>query len=132
MIRKLPAPVCRAFLACSHIDGDVITPLHNFTWFVNPGHPRRINLPFFVRLRDGHDSYTIAVHLQDQNGDIICRETATDPWCPVSPLEIFDLTLNLDAVFPGVGDYVLVLTANGEEISRDPLFARLPQTTADS
>jgi hypothetical protein len=129
MNRKPPAPVCKAFLVCRSIDGETLTLIGQSNCYVNQRFPSCLPLAFFARLTAGHGEYAIEVQLQDKNGDVFWRDGPPDSWCPQSPLHTLDLTLKLTTVFPGPGDYMLVLTANGEELGREPYAARqLPST----
>ena len=125
---KPPMPICKAFLVCRNISGETLTLIGQSNCYVNHRFPNGFPLAFFARLTGGHGDYTIEVQLQDKHGDIFWRDGPPQSWCPKSPLETLDLTLNLTIVFPGPGDYVLVLTANGEELGREPFAARLPST----
>jgi hypothetical protein len=127
MNRKPPMPICKAFLVCRDINGEVLTLICQSNCYVNQHFPNGTPLAFFARLTGGHGEYVIEMQLQDKNGDVFWRNATPDLWCPQSPLATVDLVLkNYTPVFPGPGDYMLVLTANGEELGREPFRARLP------
>jgi hypothetical protein len=64
------------------------------------------------------------------DGAVLWRDGPPEAWSPASPLDTLDLTLNLVPIFPGPGDYLLVLTANDEEVGREPFYARLSPQAA--
>src|SRR5208282_3032811 len=127
MNRKPPNPVCKAFLVCRNINGETLTLIGQSNCYVNHRFPNGPPIAFFARLTGGHGDYTIEVQLQNKKGDVLWSDGPQNNWSPQSPLDTLDLTLtNLAPVFPGPGSYSLVLTANGEELGREPFYARLP------
>jgi hypothetical protein len=87
-------------------------------------------LAFFARLSGGHGRYALGVQLHDGSGAVVWRDGPPDLWSPRSPLDTLDVVLNLIPVFPGPGDYSLVLVANDEELGREPFAARLASQIA--
>jgi hypothetical protein len=130
MDRKPPVPVCKAFLVCRKIVGETLTLIGQSNCHVNRRFPSGVPLAFFARLSGGHGQYAIEVQLQDGSGTVVWRDGPPEPWSPRSPLDTLDVVLNLIPVFPGPGTYSLVLTANGEELGREPFAAQLASRTA--
>jgi hypothetical protein len=130
MNRKPPVPVCKAFLVCRQIVGETLTLIGQSNGYVNRRFPGSCQLAFFARLSGGHGQYAIEVQVQDADGVVLWRDGPLEPWVPSSPLQTLDLVLNLTPIFPGPGDYSLVLTANDEELGREPFFARLTSQAA--
>jgi hypothetical protein len=130
MDRNPPAPVCKAFLLCRQIAGETLTLVGQSNCYVNRRFPGGHPLSFFARLKGGHGRYALEVQLHDGDGNVLWRDGPPDPWCPESPLDTLDLVLSLIPIFPAPGDYSLVLTANDEELGREPFFARLASQTA--
>ena len=126
MDRKPPLPVCKAFLVCREIAGQMLTLLGD-NCYVNRRFPNGFPLSFFARLTGGHGEYQIEMQLHDSAGTVVWRDGPEETWRPESPLDRVDVTLTLTPIFPGPGDYSLVLTANEEELEREPFFARLPE-----
>jgi hypothetical protein len=126
MSRNPPVPVCKAFLICRQIVEHTLT-LMGANCHVARRFPSGLPVAFFARLRGGHGQYAIEVQLQNGTGDVLWRDGPADLWSPQSPLDTLDLVLNYIPIFPGPGDYSLVLTANGEELSREFFAARLMQ-----
>jgi hypothetical protein len=129
MNRKPPAPVCKVFLVCRQIVGETLT-LAKGSCHVNHRFPSARPLAFFARLTGGHGPYLLEIQLQDGSGAVLWRDGPPEPWTPDSPLKTLDVTFNLLPVFPAPGDYVLVLTANEEEVAREPFSARLASQIA--
>lgn len=119
-----PPPVCKAFLLCKSIVGDVLTLLGQGNVHVARQFPSSRMVAFFARLKGGHGPTTIELQLQNEEGEVVWREGPWGPWVPDSPLQAVELTPNVLPVFPRPGDYDLVLTANGEEVGREPFAAR--------
>jgi hypothetical protein len=131
MDRKPPLPVCKAFLVCRQIEGLHLELIGPNNCYVNRRFPNGCSLGFFAKLSGGHGEYTIEVQLHDKQGNVPWRDGPPESWRPQSPLQTLDVMVSLIPVFPGPGDYFLVLTANGEELGREPFAARLaPQTEA--
>jgi hypothetical protein len=128
MNRMPPVPVCKAFLVCLKIVENTLTLIGKSNCYVNRHFPNGLPLAFFARLTGGHGEYTIEVHLQDRQGNVFWRDGPEGRWCPQSPLDTLDLSLSYTPIFPGPGDFLLVLTANGEELGREFFGARLPAT----
>jgi hypothetical protein len=124
MSRKPPAHVCKAFLIYSKIAGDTLTLIGDANCNVSARFPSGLPLAFFVRLGGGHGQDATEVHLHDGGGKVLWRDGPAAPWSPKSPLDTIDVSLTLIPVFPGPGDYSLVLTANDEELAREPFYAR--------
>jgi hypothetical protein len=127
MTRKPPLPICKAFLVCSELNGNKLTLIGQSNRYVNHRFPNGLKLGFFARLTGGHGEYTIEFQLHDQNGEV-CWRDGPPPWRAKSPLQTLEIPLHYTVVFPGPGDYSLVLTANGEELSREPFHVELPRT----
>jgi hypothetical protein len=125
MDRKPEPPICKAFLVCRQIVGETLTLIGQSNCHVNRRFPSGQPLAFFARLKNGRGRYAIEVQLQDADGAVLWRDGPPAPWSPASPLDTMDITLNLVPIFPGPGDYSLVLTANDEEIGREFFAARL-------
>jgi hypothetical protein len=126
MEHKPPPPVCKAFLICRKIEGDTLTLTGPYNCHVAGRFPSGQPLSFFTRLRGGHGPCAIEVQLQDGDGIAVWRDGPPQRWSPKSPLDTFDLKMNLIPVFPAPGDYAFVLAVNDEELGREPFFARLP------
>jgi hypothetical protein len=129
MPQKPPPPLCKAFLICREIHqapqfGDYILVgrrrSHQSHVF-----PTAANLPFFVQVTGAHGDYWFEVQLHDENGDVVWREGPPKPLSLPSPLVLWDMALTLNSVLPRPGDYEFVLTANGEELSRQRFEVRL-------
>jgi hypothetical protein len=126
MARTAPLPVCKAFLICRQIKPPHLELIGQNNIYQNDRWPNGPTLGFFARLTGGHGEYTIEVQLQDMAGDVFWRNGPEWKWRPQSPLDTLEMGIHLNVVLPGPGNYSLVLTANGEELCREPYFARLP------
>ena len=63
--------------------------------------------------------------MQDANGNVPWRGKADHLYGMRSPLDTLEITLHARPVFPGPGNYSLVLVANDEELCREPFSTRL-------
>jgi hypothetical protein len=79
------------------------------------------------RLTGGHGQYELELQLHDTAGNVVWRDGPEEKWLPASPLDVVDVPWTIMPIFPGPGDYSLVLTANDEELAREPFYARHPQ-----
>jgi hypothetical protein len=119
-----PPPVCKAFLLCKSIVGDVLTLLGQANCHVARQFPSSCTIAYFARLKGGHGPTTIELQLQNEEGEVVWRDGPAGQWVPASPLQAVEISLNVLPVFPRPGAYDLVLTANGEEVGREPFAAR--------
>jgi hypothetical protein len=130
MTHKPLAPICKAFLVCSKIDGNTLTLIGKSNWHRNGWFPSSCPLLAFVRLKEGHGQYAIEVQLHDGSGAVVWRPDKPSLWSPKSPLEAIEGPLSFTPIFPGPGEYYLVLTANDEEVGREPFYAQLTSPIA--
>jgi hypothetical protein len=126
-----PLPICKAFLVCRRVDEDrkiQDTVLIGLPRALHAYHyPCGASLGMFARCTSAHGDYRIEVQLQTPEGEIVWRDGPPQPWKLANPLEMYDLKLNFNVVFPGVGVYDIVLVANGEEVARQTFHAHLKQ-----
>jgi hypothetical protein len=55
---------------------------------------------------------------------VVWRGGPAEPWVLSDPLEMHDLKMTLNVVFPNPGTYQIVLVANGEEVARQRFVAQ--------
>jgi hypothetical protein len=129
MDRKPPAPVCKAFLVCREIAGRTLT-LMGDNCYINRRFPNGLPMAIFARLTGGHGEYELELQLYDRAGNVVWRDGPEEKWLPTSPLDVLDVPWTIMPIFPGPGDYCLVLAANDEELAREPFYARHPEQMA--
>jgi hypothetical protein len=119
------APTCKIFAVCKEIKGpDLLRLIGKDNRLVRPDFPSSCTIPVFIRLTGGHGEYELGLQLEDSEGNVRWKGTWQHPWCPESPRHTIEGPLTFSPVFPSPGDYYLVLTANGDEIGREPFYAR--------
>ncbi len=124
---KPPEPVCKAFLVCDRIvDRGGDTVIVGLPDVVNArGFPCRHPLGFFARWTSAHGRYLVEVQLRTLDGEVVWREGPPEPWTMADPLRQYDVKVHAPVVFREPGRYEFVLLANGQEVARQPFFARL-------
>jgi hypothetical protein len=128
MDRK-PTPLCKAFLVCHEVyqkpeNGSFILVYRPSSWQSHV-FPATMEAAFYIRLSSGHGDYAIEVQLQNPRGEVLSRGMLPEPVSMPFPLEVHELSLDFSPVFPAPGDYSFVLTANGEEVAREPFAVQL-------
>jgi hypothetical protein len=132
MTKKLPTPVCTAFLPCRrivHIANDSQAKDVQLTGLpVSYSHytfPSAIPIGFYMRCTSGHGSYSVEVQLQNLSGEVIWKEGPPEPWQMPDPLETYNLAFLRAVIFPAPGTYQFVLLLAGQEVSRQRFNAKL-------
>jgi hypothetical protein len=122
--RTLPALTCKIFAVCKQTKGqyslELIGPDNRI---IAREFPASCTLPIYIRLTNGHGEWEIGMQLVDDECAVHSYEVLK-VWHPESPRHTIEGPLTCHPVFPGPGDYFLVLTANGQEIGREPFYAR--------
>jgi hypothetical protein len=124
MNRNQPLPLCKAFLVCHAIQGNILHLIGQDNRHFTQHFPSTRPLSFWARLTGGHGQYAIGVQLQTCDGTVVWRSGSLASWPSGSPLQTAEVPMHALPVFPAPGDYYLVLTANDEEIAREPFFVR--------
>lgn len=129
--RTLPEPICKAFLVCRQVKPPFLELIAQNNIFVSRYFPSSCNIGFWTRLTGGHGEYLLEVELRDEEGTAYWKDGLQEIWRPESPRQTLEATMAFTPVFPKPGDYYLVLTANGQEIGREPYYARAPGSDVD-
>jgi len=131
MKNKPPVPVCMVFLTCRTITKDVNTGedvligLPRAYW--TRSFPGAYPLCFFIRCTSAHGEYLAEVQLQDSDGKIVWKDGPPNHWAMLDPLEMYDLQMKMNVVFPASGIYHFVLVLNGDEVTRQRFHAKVAE-----
>lgn len=128
MKNKLPVPVCTVFLTSKKITvdartgDDIFIGLPRAYW--GRKFPAAATLSMFIRCTSGHGAYSVEVQLQKPDGEIVWRDGPPEPLEMPDPLNMYDLRITTNVIFPAPDIYNLVLVLDGEEVSRQRFHAK--------
>jgi hypothetical protein len=129
MKNKPPIPICTAFLTCRTLaidprtGEDVLVGLPRAFWSRN--YPAATPLSLFIRCTSAHGNYPVEVQLQNALGEIVWKDGPPELMEMLDPLEMYDLKMNTNVVFPAPGVYQFVRVLNGDELTRQRFHAIL-------
>lgn len=128
---KPPVPVCMAFLTFRTMafdpnrEEDVFFGLPRAYWTRN--YPSAFPLSFLIRCTSAHGDYSVEVQMQNSEGEVAWKDGPAILWPMHDPLEMYDLKINANVVFPAPGIYQFVLVLNREEVSRQRFHAKVAE-----
>jgi hypothetical protein len=129
MERKLAPPAVQTFLICREIFLDKRTGEYILIGpgldFVSPQFPTTAEVNVFVQVSSCRGSYRPELRLQDLEGQVIWSQTLDPPFNSPDPLKTLTLTFHMRVPIPQPYKYDVVLFANGEEVGRRALAARV-------
>lgn len=130
MPAKPPAPLVQAFVVCRKISKHPETKetmlVAPFSAFTPPEYPASMTFSVYAHLTSARGRYAISLQLEDVDGEVVWAWDTPKPVEESDPLKHHRITLtNIVVAFPRAGRYSLNILANGDELSRHVLMARL-------
>jgi len=89
--------------------------------------PGAYPLCFFIRCTSAHGEHLVEVQLQDSAGKIVWKDGPSNHWVMLDPLEMYNLQMKMNVVFPASGIYQFVLVLNGDEVTRQRFHAKVAE-----
>jgi hypothetical protein len=132
-MKTAPSPVSKAFLVCDKIvtENGRTSLLNLADAVVSRFFPAAHLLGIYSRWGSAHGDYEVEVQLQTPDEKVVWRGGPPEKRSMPDALRYYDMNLNLNVVFPEPGTYDLVLLANGEEIARQKINARVKSKPAE-
>ncbi len=93
--------------------------------------PARVQMGLYVEFTEAEGAYVPRIDVYDGNGDLLGCLVEGGPFISKDPVKVHTVTLEqVSFNVPRPGLYDLVLSFNGEEVSRRQLWVRPPNLSA--